>query len=119
VHEVLRKNSNLEKEKLAYIIGQRSPPCGDYCAYPAGTAPVSPDRCEDLNAEAADADVNAAYFMAETHNAANATAWMLGQDQLAWIAIRDQSCGVGPVGLPCRIRLARRRTRVLIGPRRN
>ena len=44
---------------------------------------MSPDRCEDLNAEAADADVNAAYFMAETHNAANATAWMLGQDQLA------------------------------------
>jgi hypothetical protein len=91
----------------------------DYCAYPLGTPPVSPDRCEELNAEAADADVDAAYFMAETHNAANATAWMLGNDQLAWIGIRDQSCGVGPVGLPCRIRFARRRTRVLIGPRRN
>jgi uncharacterized protein YecT (DUF1311 family) len=91
----------------------------DYCAYPAGTPPVSPDKCGDLNAEAADADVNAAYFMAETHNAANATAWMVGDDQLAWIGIRDQSCGIGPVGLPCRIRLARQRTRVLIGPRRN
>ncbi|MGD0627710.1 MAG: lysozyme inhibitor LprI family protein [Terracidiphilus sp.] len=91
----------------------------DYCAGALGTPPVSPERCEELNAEAADADVDAAYFMAETHNAANATAWMLGEDQLAWIGIRDQSCGVGPVGLPCRIRLTRQRTRVLIGPRRN
>ncbi len=91
----------------------------DYCAGAVGAPPVSPERCEELNAEAADADVDAAYFMAETHNAANATAWMLGQDQLAWIGIRDQSCGVGPVGLPCRIRLTRQRTRVLIGPRRN
>ena len=91
----------------------------DYCTNPVGTPPVSPDKCEDLNAEAADVDVNAAYFMAETHNAANATAWMLGGDQLAWIGIRDQSCGIGPVGLPCRIRLTRQRTRVLIGPRRN
>jgi hypothetical protein len=91
----------------------------DYCAGAVGTPPVSPERCEELNAEAADVDVNAANFMAETHNAANATAWMLGQDQLAWIGIRDQSCGGGPVGLPCRIRFARQRTRVLIGPRRN
>jgi uncharacterized protein YecT (DUF1311 family) len=91
----------------------------DYCAGAAGAPPVSSEKCEDLNAEAADADVNAAYFMAETHNAANATAWMLGGDQLAWIGIRDQSCGIGPVALPCRIRLTRQRTRVLIGPRRN
>ena len=91
----------------------------DYCAGAADLPPVSSEKCEDMNAEAADVDVDAAYFMAETHNAANATAWMLGQDQLAWIAVRDQSCGVGPIGLPCRIRLARRRTRVLIGPRRN
>jgi uncharacterized protein YecT (DUF1311 family) len=89
----------------------------DYCSYQEGTPPPPQDQCAELNAEAADADVNAAYFMQETHNAANATAWMLGQDQLAWISIRDSTCGIN--GFACRIRLARQRTRVLIGPRRN
>jgi uncharacterized protein YecT (DUF1311 family) len=91
----------------------------DYCAYQDGTPPPPQDRCEEMNAEAADADVNAAYFMQETHNQANATAWMLGPDQVAWIGMRNQSCGLGPAGLPCRIRITRQRTRVLIGPRRN
>jgi uncharacterized protein YecT (DUF1311 family) len=90
----------------------------DYCAYQNGTPPLQ-EQCEEMNAEAAEADVNAAYFMEETHNAANATAWMLGPDQMAWIGVRDQSCGLGPVGLGCRIRLSRQRTRVLLGPRRN
>jgi uncharacterized protein YecT (DUF1311 family) len=90
----------------------------DYCAYQNGVA-VTQDQCQQMNAEAADADVNAAYFMQETHNAANATAWMLGPDQVAWIGVRDQSCGLGPVGLGCRIRVTRQRTRVLLGPRRN
>lgn len=90
----------------------------DYCAYQNGVA-VTQDQCQQMNAEAADADVNAAYFMQQTHNAANATAWMLGPDQVAWIGVRDQSCGLGPVGLGCRIRITRQRTRVLLGPRRN
>jgi uncharacterized protein YecT (DUF1311 family) len=89
----------------------------DYCAVPAGAVPPSQDRCEEMNADAADADVNAAYFMAETHNAANATAWMLGQDQLAWIGVRNNMCGAA--GLACRIRITRQRTRVLLGPRGN
>jgi uncharacterized protein YecT (DUF1311 family) len=91
----------------------------DYCAFENGSTPPPQDQCQEMNAEAADADVNAAYFMEETHNAANATAWMLGPDQVAWIGVRDQSCGFGPVGLPCRIRITRQRTRVLLGPRRN
>jgi uncharacterized protein YecT (DUF1311 family) len=90
----------------------------DYCAYETG-APPPQGQCQEMNAEAADADVNAAYFMQETHNAANATAWMLGPDQVAWIGMREQSCGLGPVGLGCRIRITRQRTRVLLGPRRN
>jgi uncharacterized protein YecT (DUF1311 family) len=91
----------------------------DYCAYQSGVPPPPREQCQEMNAEAADADVNAAYFMQETHNQANATAWMLGSDQVAWIGMRDQSCGLGPVGLPCRIRITRQRTRVLLGPRRN
>jgi uncharacterized protein YecT (DUF1311 family) len=64
-----------------------------------------------LNADAADADMNAAYFMSETHNQANATAWMLGPDQAAWIGVRERTCGAG---LACRIRVTRERTRVLM-----
>jgi uncharacterized protein YecT (DUF1311 family) len=79
---------------------------GDYCV-----SDSDPDRCQQRNADAADADMNAAYFMQETHNAANATAWMLGSDQVAWIGVRDSTCG-GSLG--CRIQITRRRTRELL-----
>lgn len=84
----------------------------DYCAQAPGAPAAAIGVCEQLNANAADADMNAAYFMQETHNAANATAWMLGPDQVAWISLRARSCGVG---LPCRIAMTRARTRVLLG----
>jgi uncharacterized protein YecT (DUF1311 family) len=67
-----------------------------------------------MNAEAADADMDAAYFMQQTHNAADATAYMLGPDQVAWIGVRERTCGSA---LSCRIRITRERTRVLVGPR--
>jgi uncharacterized protein YecT (DUF1311 family) len=86
----------------------------DYCWHPENTPEPDPKACEAMDADAADADMNAAYFMKETHNAANATAWMLGSDQLAWLDLRNSSC-VGPAGLGCRIRMTRRRTWVLIG----
>jgi uncharacterized protein YecT (DUF1311 family) len=84
----------------------------DYCWHPPGTMRPDPEACEEMNASAADDDMNTAYFMQETGNAANATAWMLGPDQVAWINFRDRSCGNG---LACRIRVTRQRTRVLIG----
>jgi uncharacterized protein YecT (DUF1311 family) len=89
----------------------------DYCANPVDAPPVKPENCERLNAEAADADLNAAYFMAQTHNAANATAWMLGPDLVAWIGLRENTCG--PAGWACRIRITRQRTRALLGTQRN
>lgn len=89
----------------------------DYCAHPPGTPAPPQDRCEALNAEAADADLNAAYFMAETRNAANATAWMPGPDQVAWIGVRENTCG--SAGWACRIRITRQRTRALLGGQRN
>jgi uncharacterized protein YecT (DUF1311 family) len=84
----------------------------DYCVAGPRVPPQSLGQCQELNAEAADADMNAAYFMKQTKNAANATAWMLGPDQVAWIGLREQSCGNG---LGCRIRFTRERTRVLTG----
>jgi uncharacterized protein YecT (DUF1311 family) len=84
----------------------------DYCWHPPGTLAPDPVACQQMNASAADDDMNAAYFMQRTGNSANATAWMLGADQVAWVDFRDRSCGIG---LACRIRVTRQRTRVLIG----
>jgi uncharacterized protein YecT (DUF1311 family) len=87
----------------------------DYCDHPENQPAPPESQCQALNADAADVDMNAAYFMQETRNQANATAWMLGPDQIAWIGLRNQTCGGGPAGLPCRIRITRQRTRVLLG----
>jgi uncharacterized protein YecT (DUF1311 family) len=84
----------------------------DYCDHPENAPAPPQDVCEQMNADAAESDMNAAYFMQETHNAANATAWMLGPDQVAWIGVRERTCGAG---LICRIRITRQRTRALMG----
>ena len=86
----------------------------DYCDHPANAPPPPQDTCMQLNAEAAEADLNAAYFMQQTHNAANATAWMMLPEQMSWIGFRDRSCGLGPGTLPCRIRITRQRTGVIL-----
>ena len=83
----------------------------DYCFHDQDEP--APEGCEQANADAADDDMNAAYFMQETHNAANATAWMLEPDQIEWLAVRDRTCGVN--GFACRVAITRRRTAVLIG----
>jgi uncharacterized protein YecT (DUF1311 family) len=84
----------------------------DYCWHPDGTPGPDPDECQQKNADAADADMTAAYFMQETGNASDATAYMLDPEQVAWIGIRERTCGAG---LACRIRVTRQRTRVLLG----
>jgi uncharacterized protein YecT (DUF1311 family) len=83
----------------------------DYCVSSTGAPPPDPNACEQLNFDAADADFNAADFMAQTGNRANATAWMLEPQQMAWITVRDQTCGAGP---GCRIRMTRERTRIIL-----
>ncbi len=87
----------------------------DYCWHPTGTPAPPEDECMQANLDAANADMDAAYFMNETHNAANATAWMLDPEQTAWLAMRASTC-VGPDALGCRVRITRERTRVILGP---
>jgi hypothetical protein len=82
----------------------------DYCSSAGGPGSV----CAQMNVDAAEADMNAAYFMKETSNAANATAWMLQPDQIEWLGMRDRSC-MGPSPLSCRVLITRQRTHVLIG----
>lgn len=86
----------------------------DYCDHPANAPAPPQDECQQLNSAAADKDVDAAYFMQQTGNRSDATAYMLGEDQVAWIGLRAQTCGGV---LACRIRFTRQRTRVLIGRR--
>jgi len=87
----------------------------DYCWHEEN-APAPPEaECGQMNADAADADMNAAYFMQQTHNKANATAWMLGKDQTTWLAERDNGCGIGPTVMHCRLGMTRMRTGVLLG----
>jgi uncharacterized protein YecT (DUF1311 family) len=85
----------------------------DFCGGPQAEAPAPDAACLKMNADAADADMNAAYFMAQTRNAANATAWMLDPEQVAWIGLRDRSCG-GLNNLGCRIQFTRQRTRIIL-----
>lgn len=87
----------------------------DYCSHPDGSPAPQPDQCMQANLAAADADMEAGYFMQQTHNAANATAWMLNPQQTAWLAMRERACA-GPDGLACRVRLTRQRVRVILGP---
>jgi hypothetical protein len=86
----------------------------DYCAPVAGYAAPPADVCERMTADAADMDATAAYYLDQIHYATNGTAWTIGQDQLAWIQTRNNTCGgvVDPLG--CRIRVSRERVRVFI-----
>jgi uncharacterized protein YecT (DUF1311 family) len=90
----------------------------DYCVPVDGTVMAPDNVCEAMDADAADIDLNAAYYLDQTKHATNATAWMItGQEQVAWLAVRDRTCGAGPNPLGCRIRMTRERTAVII--RRN
>jgi hypothetical protein len=82
----------------------------DYCLAADGAAPRA--DCQQMNADAADLDMDAANYLEQTHHATNATAWMItGEDQRAWLRVRVTTCGDL---LPCRIRLTRERVRIII-----
>jgi len=78
----------------------------DYCAPAAGAAAPSQADCEQMNADAADIDMNAAYYLEQTNHATNATARMIeGNEEVAWIQLRENTCRVGPDPLRCRVRM--------------
>ena len=89
----------------------------DYCASVGGIAVALPPACEQMNADAADVDLNAAYYLDQTHHATNATAWMItGTDMAEWLQLRANTCKAGPDPLRCRIRMTRERIHVVITP---
>lgn len=88
----------------------------DYCVSSDGTPAPPGSGCEQMNADAADIDMDAAYYLEQTHHVTNATAWMInGPDQAAWLQLRTSTCAGGPDPLGCRIRMTRQRTRVIVG----
>jgi uncharacterized protein YecT (DUF1311 family) len=90
----------------------------DFCSPSDGTVARTVDVCEQMNANAADLDMNAAYYLDQVHHATNATAWMItGADQIAFIQVRNSRCGSVLDPLGCRITMTREQThRVVRGP---
>ena len=87
----------------------------DYCALTNDSTASNLNVCEQVNAQAADVDLDAAYYLDQTHHATNGTAWMInGADQVAWIQVRESTCRGIPDPLPCHIRMTRERTHVII-----
>jgi hypothetical protein len=86
----------------------------DYCLSANGIFAPPGDACEQLNADAADIDLNAAYYLQQINYATNGTAWELNPEQLTWINVRNTTCGNGPNPLACRIHMTRERTRTII-----
>jgi uncharacterized protein YecT (DUF1311 family) len=87
----------------------------DFCSPPDGSTPPAEAVCEQMNADAADADMTAAAFMKATGHASDATAYMLDPQQIAWIQMRDASCRTAVDPIPCRTRMTRDRTRAITG----
>jgi uncharacterized protein YecT (DUF1311 family) len=82
----------------------------DFCAPPPG-----PSDCGQMNADASDIDLDAANYLEQTNHVTNATAWMItGQDQIAWVRFRDNTCRAGPDPVACHIRLTRERTHLIL-----
>jgi uncharacterized protein YecT (DUF1311 family) len=90
----------------------------DYCVHSDGSPAPPADVCDQMNEDAANVDMEAAYFMERTGYASNATArTAVESDQVVWIKLRDETCKEGPERLKCRIRMTHERTRVLIARR--
>lgn len=83
----------------------------DYCAVESSIG----SDCQQINADAADADEVAAYYLKQVNYATNATAWMIGPDQTAWLSVRERTCGGVMDPLGCRIRVTREHVRVITG----
>jgi len=85
----------------------------DYCLAWDGSRLPPESGCEQETADAADLDLTAAYYTDATHHVTNATAWMMSQDQVAFMDVRERTCGgvLDPLG--CRIRMTRERIHIV------
>jgi uncharacterized protein YecT (DUF1311 family) len=76
--------------------------------------------CLQMTADAADVDMNTAYYLEQVNYATNATAYMLvGNDQRAFLQYRTNYCGRVANPLGCRILITRQQVHVISHPRRH
>jgi len=86
----------------------------DYCAPMEGFPPYE-DSCQQMNADAADVDVEAAYYVDATGHATNATAQRAyGPDYAVWIEARNAACAGAADPLACHILRTREHTRLIV-----
>lgn len=78
--------------------------------------PGTPSRgCEQMNANAADVDLETAFYLQQVNYKTNAAAWMIVSQELAdWIQLRDNTCKVWPNPIECHIRMTREHTHVVL-----
>lgn len=87
----------------------------DYCAPTDGSIAPEQAVCQQMNADAADIDVDAADFVDQTGHATNATAWTANRpDFVVWVGQRDATCRADRDPLACRVRLTREHARLII-----
>jgi uncharacterized protein YecT (DUF1311 family) len=91
----------------------------DYCSAAVAAGPGTPgpqsNHCEQMNADAADLDLNAAYYLQQVNYRTNATGWMIvSREQEDWIQDRDTACKVEPDPLGCHIRMTREHMHVVL-----
>ncbi len=67
-----------------------------------------------MDADAADIDLTAAYYLEQTHYATNATAGMMTQEQVLWIQTRESTCRANADPFRCRVILTREHTHVIL-----
>jgi hypothetical protein len=86
----------------------------DFCRSWDGTVLPPDSGCRQMAADAADLDLSAAYYLDATHHATNATAWMMSEDQTAFLQVRNRQCGgvLDPLG--CRIRVTQERIHTIV-----
>ena len=80
----------------------------DFCGVLYADVAPTPESCQQMTADAADLDMNTAYYLEQVHFATNATAHRItGEDQTAFLQLRAHTCGGIADPLGCRIRLTR------------
>jgi hypothetical protein len=85
----------------------------DYCAPMDGSVAPTADECQQMNADAADIDMNTAYYLKQINYATNGTAWMIvGNEQTIWISDREHTCGLV---LGCRVHVTHEHIHVITG----
>jgi hypothetical protein len=91
----------------------------NFCGVLYADIAPTPQSCQQMTADAVDLDMNTAYYLEQVHYATNATARMVtGEDQTAFLRLREHTCGGIADPLGCRVRLTREHVHVVQTRRR-